>query len=67
MTKGNEYMIANTSWDIAFKHIACVINSNKDGFEIKTFDFPKTKRRRRTFVHQNRRLPDLAAIWILQR
>lgn len=40
MTKGNEYMIANTSWDIAFKHIACVINSNKGGFEIKTFDFP---------------------------
>nr|DAK55824.1 MAG TPA: hypothetical protein [Caudoviricetes sp.] len=27
----------------------------------------KQKRRRRTFVHQNRRLPDLAAIWILQR
>ena len=40
ITKGYEYMLANTSWKIALKHIVCVINSNKGGFEIKTFDFP---------------------------
>ena len=40
ITKGYEYMIANTSWEIDFKHIVGVINSNKGGFEIKTFEFP---------------------------
>lgn len=38
ITKGYEYMVANTRKGVCVRHIICAINSAK-GLELKTFDF----------------------------